>query len=234
MPRFVALLLTVHLTAYAQTKIPSINCPVHGFDETPASKGSPQRVSATPQVAKQLAYYSGILAPRGWHCAQYAGSDGPFLFITPEPFDYDEVFVGDIKYTGPIIIYAHHQGETSGRFDVAEVIGRPFPKYRKFIDKVCDGFEFMEFPDSPYPTDALTYKSDTRVEFTTPANHEGIGTQRWIAPDALPIRGVATLAEQGPYTPDASVLSVRLPAAQSNLTDAIIRQFERDTAQIKQ
>jgi hypothetical protein len=77
----------------------------------------------------------------------------------------------------------------------------------------------------PYPKGALTYRSNTVVEYRTPAQTDGLGTHSWLKKNGSPIEGVAILV--GP-TPDLLLLSVRLPTELNGLTSVIIRQFERD------
>jgi hypothetical protein len=74
---------------------------------------------------------------------------------------------------------AEISGEMSGRFSVAQVIARIFPKQIEFTERVIkEGTEpASDFPFGPYPKDKLTYRSDRVVEFRTPPHSEGLGTQ---------------------------------------------------------
>ena len=88
------------------------------------------------------------------------------------------------------------------------------------------------FPDDhfiwgPYPKDVLSYKSDTVVEYKTPASTEELGTGSALHPNGSSIRGVAVLVGQ---EPSLLLLSVRLPANLTGLTSEIIGQIERDAA----
>jgi hypothetical protein len=69
------------------------------------------------------------------------------------------------------------------------------------------------------------YKSDRVVEYETPPQADGLGTQSWIKKTDGPIDGVAMLIGE---TPDLVLLSVRLPSELSSLTPAIVGQLERD------
>jgi hypothetical protein len=47
--------------------------------------------------------------------------------------------------------------QTSGRFEVAEIIARVFPDYKDFVSLVMELFDFppTEFTFGPYPNDVL-------------------------------------------------------------------------------
>jgi hypothetical protein len=83
------------------------------------------------------------------------------------------------------------------------------------------------FVSGPYPKDRLAYKSKSVVEYTTPAQTDGLGTQSWLRKNGSPINGVAILVGE---TPDMLLLSVRLPSDLTGLTSAIVGQVERDAA----
>jgi len=63
------------------------------------------------------------------------------------------------------------------------------------------------------------------VEYSTPAQHEGLGTHSSLKKSDSPIEGVAILVES---TPDLMQLAVRLPPDLNRLTSAIIHQVERE------
>jgi hypothetical protein len=113
---------------------------------------------------------------------------------------------------------------------VAEAITRLFPKRLAFAREVL---EF--FPDSfplvppPYTGDVLARKSDQVVEFMTPANTDGMGTQGWLKPADSTIRGVVVLLDD-PRMPDVLRVSVRLPNDLAMLAPAIVAQAERDAS----
>jgi hypothetical protein len=86
------------------------------------------------------------------------------------------------------------------------------------------------FHFGPYPQDKLTYKSKEIVEYQTPANAEGLGTNSRLKRNDYPISGVAILS--GPSSePALSLLSARLPSNLTTLTAAIIQQVELDVAE---
>jgi hypothetical protein len=170
----------------------------------------------------------GVLAPRGWYCFGIYGSGGDALFVSPRPIDTDNFLTTDKnRFEGPAIEISHRFGDTSGRFDVAEIIARVFPTYKVFVTDVVEVFPASSFTFGPYPKDKLTYKGPTTVEYRTPAQTDGLGTHSWLKKSGSPVDGVAILI--GP-TPDLLLLSLRLPPHLAGLTSAIIRQVERDAA----
>jgi hypothetical protein len=188
-----------------------------------------------PVSAAKLAFYSadgttGVLAPRGWNCFGDYGSDGAMLFVAPIPMQSATVLGTSFAIAGPGIELAIHSGDTSGRFEVAKVIARLFPAHMAFAQGViAEGIEPAgDFVTGAPPTDKLTVKGGTVVEFETPGNAQGVGSIfSLLTPSADPIDGVAVLEGQ---TPDAAVLSVRLTPDMRALTPMIVQQFETDSA----
>jgi hypothetical protein len=135
-------------------------------------------------------------------------------------------------FSGQLIQISVSDGHTSGRFQVAKIIARIFPDYRKFVrDVIAEGTEpASSFPVGPYPHDKLTYRSKRIVEFETPANVKGLGTDSRLQADTDPISGVAIL-----FGDDTSLvqLSTRLPARDRELRPVIIEQVEREVAHSK-
>jgi hypothetical protein len=121
-------------------------------------------------------------------------------------------------------------GDTSGRFAVAQIIARVFPAHLAFVRRViAEGVEpTTSFPYGPYPTDKLTYKSKETVEYVTPPNTEGLGTKSFLIKDADPIDGVALLTGE---ELSLTHLSVRLSPEMSDLLPVVIRQVEQDSSQ---
>ena len=214
--------------------VPFIGCRSDGqVGPVEAPKGTSTYVPISSEAAQELAYYRaaqgfGALAPRGWYCFGLYGSAGATLFVSPQPIDTANVFSTEIGFTGPAIVISGHSGDTSGRVTVAEVIARVFPAYKAFATAVMKEFDppINSIVFGPYPTDTLTYKSKTAVEFKTPPLKEGLGTYKWIKKSGSPIDGVAILVGQAP---DLLLLSVRLPPNLDGLTSAIVRQAERET-----
>jgi hypothetical protein len=148
------------------------------------------------------------------------GSAGATLEISPRPIALDGP-----DFSGPLIVLETRSAETSGRFDVATIIGRVFPAHREFVARIlAEGtFPALSFPSGPYPTDKLSHKSAEIVEYETPAQADGLGTYPGLKKNADPIRGEARLM---PPALDLALLAVRLPANLRDLTAAIIQQFD--------
>jgi hypothetical protein len=111
------------------------------------------------------------------------------------------------------------------------MIARVFPAHRSFVRKVIaeDIEPASNFPSGPYPNDKLNYKSKEFVEYQTPPQTEGLGTQSRLLKNADPIGGIAMLVGEDPKTgepPSLLFLAVRLPSQMTNLTSAIIQQTE--------
>jgi hypothetical protein len=186
-------------------------------------------------AAQELAYYRseqgvGVLAPRGWHCFGTYGSGGDALFVSPQPIKTVDIFSpGRNGFAGPAIELSRRFGETSGRFDVAEIIARVFPAYKAFATGVMAEFDqpTRSLTFGPYPHDTLIYKSKTVVEYRTPAQADGLGTRSFLNKNGGPIHGVAILIGQ---PPDVLLLSVRLPSDLDGLTSTVVLQVEREAA----
>jgi len=63
------------------------------------------------------------------------------------------------------------------------------------------------------------------VEYETPANKDGRGTQLRLQKNADPIRGIAILVGKDP---DLIFLAIRVPSEMSGLTPVIVQQVERE------
>jgi len=194
-----------------------------------AAKGT----ELSPELTGQLAYYKaedgvGILAPRGWYCFSTYGSNGSNLFISPQPIIHKELFASDWKgFLGAAIEVSVSIGDTSGRFAVARTIARVFPDRTEFVREVAsEGIEpASSFPTGPYATDKLQRRGKDVVEFETPANTKGLGTQSRLAISSSPIRGVVILSGE---EPNLVQLSMRLPIRYQSLERAIIQQLEAE------
>jgi hypothetical protein len=229
---WVLLALFVGGQALAKQRVPFVGCPSDGMSgHVDAPRGGDRYYEIDAAAASQLAYYQaqdslGVLAPRGWTCLFIYGSDGDSLRVLPSG-DLHGIEPG---FDGPAVLVVTWDGESSGRGEVARYAARLFPRVaRSFIHEVIAlGIEPKgSFPFGPYPADKLTYKSARMVEFTTPANKDGLGTSGALKKSELPIRGVAVLADSStPGTPNFVLLTARLPATQAKLIDAIINAAE--------
>ena len=122
-------------------------------------------------------------------------------------------------------------GGTSGRFAVAKTIARAFPARKEFVEGViAEGIEpASSFPYGPYPVDSLKYRGENVVEFSTPAQAEGLGTDSRLQKNDTPISGAALLVGE---EPDLLRVWVRLPSENSDLSQLIIQQTEREAARL--
>ncbi len=229
---------TAGASAKAPVTVPFVGCASDGqTGPTDPPLGKPHLVSIAPPLARQLAWYEasdgiGVLAPRGWHCFGVYGSNGSTLFVTPVPIDPNAPFSNNWKgFDGPAIQISVSVGGTSGRFAVARMIARVFPEHMAFVRGViAERIEpATEFPRGPYPTDKLTYHGSEVVEYETPPQTTGLGTNSRLQKNDSPIRGVAML---GGADTNLLQLSMRLPATMSALEDTIIQQTELESASI--
>jgi hypothetical protein len=211
-------------------RVPFVGCRSDGqTGPLEAPNGQPKVVDLSAEAAKQLAYFQaeegiGVLAPRGWYCFAIYGSNGNSLFVSPRPINPSDLFSAEWKgFTGPAIQVSASIGDTSGRFKVAETIARVFPAHSAFLRRViAEGIEpASSFPSGPYPNDKLLYHSDDFVEYETPAESKGLGTDSRLKPNDSPICGFALLTGE---TPDLIFLAIRLPAEFATLTAAILHQ----------
>ena len=236
--RSLYVLLLFAAPVFAQTStVPFIGCPSDGqIGPLAAPAGHARQLPIPPAAAARLAWYKaanapGVLAPRGWHCFGTYGSSRATLYVSPGPLTAKLVLPGNgwNGSPGPAIEISSTYGDTSGRFGVAQIIARVFPAHRDFVQKViAEGVEpAKSFPSGPYPADKLIYKSNEVVEYITPANTDGLGTNSALKKNADPISGVAILAGE---EPNLIHLATRLPPDMSGLTPVIIQQAERDAS----
>jgi len=208
----------------APPNVPFVGC---ASDGQTGPRPAPRRatVPAVPAAAApSLAYYAsadlGVFAPRGWHCFGLYGSNGSSLIVTPERLGSRELLSGELRPHGPAVQIGLSIGDTSGRFEVARIIARAFPAHMDFARRVAAEGIGDPLPSGPYPTDHMVRLSATAVGYTTPAGHEGLGTDSRLTAADRPIDGLAILA-----TNDGMALikvDVRLPAAQARLATPIL------------
>ncbi len=205
-------------------QVPFVGCPSDGqqgpLEPPPAGKPPP-----LPQAtAGRLAWYKGndlgVLAPRGWNCIELYGSSGSALLVTPERHDADGLFGGP-GFDGPFVIVSVAFGSTSGRFTIASIAGPLFPVAAPFVNDV------LHEPDTDTKLvsvahDKLTRRSDTRVDFVTPPDKDGLGTDGWARKSALPIYGTVILLPDEDM--DLLMVRARLPDAMAALAPVIIAQ----------
>jgi hypothetical protein len=218
----------------AVVTVPFVGCAADGQGgPLKAPVGKSLVVAIPAAIAQRLAYYkaeysAGVLAPKGWNCFSIYGSDGSNLYVSPDPIDSKTLLSMDWKgFAGPAVQISVSSGGTSGRFEVAKVIARVFPAYKAFAQSViAEGIEpASDFPSVPYPGDKLTYRAKNIVEFETPASAQGLGTDSRLQMNTSPIDGVAIVS--GADT-DLTLLSARVPAGDSDLIPAMIKQAEKE------
>lgn len=217
---------------FADSVVPFVGCAADGqTGPAEAPVGTGKLVQIDEEIARKLAYYKatfgpGILAPRGWHCFNVYGSSASLTFVAPEAIPENQMLMDDWKgFKGSAVQISEVYGGSSGRFNVARVMARVFPKYKAFVQRVVDeGLEPADsFPSGPFPEDHLLYKNDRIVEYTTPANTKGLGTMSRLKGNDRPIVGAAMLVHDDP---DMRNVSIRLPPELANLSPYIIQQAE--------
>lgn len=223
----------------AVVTVPFVGCASDGqVGPLKAPTGKGKVVAIPAAMAQGIAYYkaeysSGVLAPRGWHCFSTYGSNGANLFVSPDPIDSKTVLLSNdwTGFSGQAVQISVSSGGTSGRFEVAKVIARVFPLYKAFAQKViAEGIEpASDFPFGPYPGDKLTYRAKNIVEFETPANAQGLGTDSRLQMDSSPIDGVAIISEGDT---DLTLLTARLSGPDRDLVQFIVKQAESEAAAV--
>jgi len=198
-----------------------------------APTGATKAFAISNLASRRLAYYKaesgpGVLAPRGWHCFGTYGSSGSSVYVTPVPIHPGIFFSDEWKgLTGNAIQLSVSYGGTSGRFEVARIISRVFPKHMDFVKNViAEGIETAnDFPAGPFPGDTLNYKSNDIVEFQTPANGSGLGTESRLLKNDHPIEGVAILVGEDT---DLIQAAIRIPTKDIDLVPLIVHQVEHE------
>lgn len=205
----------------------------------PLPKAKPIAVNLPPATAARLAIYGadydlGVLAPRGWHCAHLYGSSGAFTIVAEEEVTPNTLFANR-PIRGPAIQISMSNGGTSGRFEVAQLIGRYFPHRHAFLDRVIrEGIEpARSFPRQPYKSDLVVARRRDFIEVITPAGHKGLGTQSRLDASDLPIHAVASV--RGGVDEDWAgyVFSVRLPNRQEDVVPVILKWAEHTYLEAK-
>lgn len=239
-----ATFFSMPLKAQMTSVVPFVGCKSDGqAGPLPAPHGQPRTFPIGPDVATRLAFYrseydGGVLAPRDWYCFGTYGSNGSVLYVSPKPIDSKHIFSDNWNgFPDFAIQLTFRVGDTSGRFEVAQLIARLFPAYiARTREVIAEGIEpASDFPRGPYSADKLTYKSKSMVEFETPPNSNGIGTQSYLRKNSEPIIGIAALVFDyaNHEWPSSLQLSMRLPPEMHDLAPIIIKQAERDVTEVK-
>jgi hypothetical protein len=200
-----------------------------------APRGASKNVSIRRNDAEKLAYYESadgnrLLAPRNWYCVGAGGSSGAALFLSPKPISGD--LSGLHGLDGAAIELMHFNSEAGGRYEVAQIIARVFPEHKTSAALTLKQMEFT-VPSGPYPKDILRYRGRRIVEYTTPAQTEGLGNfDSWLMKNDLAIVGAAMLILHQPNLvgdpPNVILLSVRLSPDMADLAPAMVAYAEHD------
>jgi hypothetical protein len=230
----VAALSGFALVARAENVL-SVGCPSDGQSgPQPPPALAPKLPEVAGGLASRLSYYYGadnqrVLGPRGWHCVQLFGSEGDVLMVTPDALAVNGRGIADRPLHGPAIVLYVINGGTSGRFQVVDVATRVFPAALvQFVEDVRKEREELgeTTPTWSISRDKLKRRSETEVEFTTPADSRGLGNAYVLDEGPLPIKGFVQLAPD-PGAPGVALLSVRLPADLEDLARIIIATAEQ-------
>jgi hypothetical protein len=210
--------------------VPFVGCKSDGqVGPIEAPKARLVSIPVSHGIADKLAVYEAargfdVIAPRGWNCFEIYGSSGSTLLVSEQPFDTDERGYKEMRADGSALVATFRDGETSGRFAVAEIVARVFPAFRSYAENVAKDDDQPPFHVGPWPADVLRRIGQNMVEYRTSGSNDGLGTWSELKKNADPIDGVAILtgAEH-----DLSVLAVRLPSNQRSFAPIIVREFER-------
>jgi hypothetical protein len=219
--------------------VPTLGCPVNDqMTPTWPLAGESMPAPVQPTLAEQLAYYQaegspGVYAPRGWSCRAWYGSSGSTLLVTPKRLE--PPYFPLPKITGPTVMIQSSDTESSGRFHVAIVAAQLFPLLGQDLIvrvRLEHLISDASFDVEHHPDDRLEYLSDRLVEYTTPPNRDGLGTDGLLEVSNLPIRGL-TILNPDSETNALTEVRVRLPGGLTGVMEAIM-QLETVCLQLKQ
>jgi hypothetical protein len=220
------------------SSIPAVACSLEN-QTGPARPHTDQSLRAPldQRTAAQLAYYSavdvpGVYAPKGWHCTAWNGSNGSIVLVTPQRIAPPYFPLPVIS--GPAVVSQFTQGESSGRFHVAIAAAQLFPVVgAEFVRRVRQEHLISDssFDMERYPGDWLQYLSDRFVQYSTPANSQGLGTEGMLDMSDLPIRGLTILNLQAEMV-SLTEVRVRLPPGLNSVQEMIM-QLETGCVQLR-
>jgi hypothetical protein len=222
-----------------QQRVGAVGCPANdqmGPARLQAGESMPAPVEQ--RMAEQIAYFKaegspGVYAPKGWSCRAWYGSNGSVLVVTPKRIEPPYFPLPMI--TGPAVMIETWDGGTSGRFHVAIVAAQLFPLLgSEFITRVRQEHLIADssFDAEPYPDDQLRYLSDRLVEYTTPPNRTGLGTDGLFEMSNLPVRGLTILNLEAEVN-SLTEVRVKMPAGLNSVAQAIV-QLETACLQLQQ
>lgn len=215
-----------------ETSVPSVGCPRDGqVGAEPAPRLSNKTILLPQNYASKVAFYStsdngdyGVLGPRGWSCFGTYGSSGSRLYVVPNEISGPILDRPEKIGGGPAIVLIGLNGGTSGRFAMAKMAARVFPRARAFAEKVrAEQFDDpAEYVFVPWPQDTVVHLSDFAASYVTPASTMGLGTMSGPMPGPDPIKGLVFLnLDATGGDPYVVKLAVRLPQAATDMYPAI-------------
>lgn len=215
----------------AEVQVPFVGCPADGqAGSLDPPTGSAKTLHVDGQLPVPFAYYkgeqgAGVFAPAGWHCRVWYGSSGGFMIVTPNPIR--PPYFPPPGYVAPVVQLSTMLADTSGRFEAARLCAMLFPRLtRKFVKQVELEEKLMESEREDtrkYPTDTLKYLSPRIVEFRTPPNTRGLGTESHIKAGNQPIQGLVVLNLDGGTPAAVSQLSTNLGESDQALAPFILK-----------
>jgi hypothetical protein len=146
------------------------------------------------------------------------------LYVTADPLRPSDTLDSNWEgITGGGILASSIDGETVGRFLVAQIAARIFPAQRSFVERViAEGIEpATNFAFVPFPNDRLKYLSDQVVEYETAPRAEGLGTYIRVRPNNDSVLGAEILKDLV-----LRHMALRLPPNMKDLAVPITNQFE--------
>lgn len=216
---------TVH--ADNEMRVPSVGCPADGQVGPLAPPSvSAQVIHPTTALPGPVAYYKGaqgvgVFAPAGWHCFVVYGSDAATTMVTQKPIPSSLSNLSPLN--APAITLSILYGGTGGRFDVASYGFMLFPDLSRDFVKQVEAENFVSKKDierPKYPDDKLKYLNESLVEFMTPANKKGLGTQSYINMGDTPVSGLVDYDASGDVS--VSVLRISMGVDGSKWVQALL------------
>jgi len=216
-------------TPQIQQRVAAVDCPANDqMGPARLQTGESMPAPVEQRLTEQIAYFKaegspGVYAPKAWSCRAWYGSNGSVLVVTPKRIE--PPYFPLPMLTGPAVMIETWDGGTSGRFHVAIVAAQLFPLLgSEFITRVRQEHLIADslFDVEPYPDDQLRYLSDRFVEYTTPPNRTGLGTDGMFEVSNLPVRGLTILNLEAEVN-SMTEIRVRLPVALHSVAEAIVQ-----------
>lgn len=210
-----------------ELRVPSVGCPADGqLGPLAPPSVSAQVIHPTTALPGPVAYYKGaqgvgVFAPAGWHCFVVYGSAAVTTMVTQKPILSSLSNLSPLN--APAITLTIFDGGTGGRFDVASYCFMLFPDLSREFVKQVEAEKFVSKKDierSKYPDDKLKYINESLVEFMTPANKRGLGTQGYINMGDTPVSGLVDYDASGDVS--VSVLRISMGVDESKWVHALI------------